>query len=161
MSGNKQQQPDASHCCHNRRCVNPAHVVFEGRKLNLRRCRNGDAFYCKCGIQRCIYVLNGRWLPCRNNPDNRDRTCDEGCEQRCFGKLFFATFLVFICCQFADHALNLVDTDDEFDDADDQANAEQSDDEALDSALNDDDQDLDSQTEDEAPSPKRARGGKN
>ena len=73
----------------------------------------------------------------------------------------FCYIFVFICCQFADHALNLHESNDESDDNDDRVDAAQSDGEELDPALNDDEGDLDSQTEDEAPTPKRARGGKN
>ena len=114
-SGN-QQWPDASHCCHNRMCVNPAHIVFERRDRNLRRygCRNGAAFLCRCKTKRCIWVRDGRFLACRNDPAKRELVCDADCDLQCFGTFPFLSFSEFAIV-IADIALNIIDLDDDAD----------------------------------------------
>ena len=133
--GDQEQRDDASHLCHNKMCVNPANIVFESRKLNINRCRNSVAFVCECE-PRCIWVLDGRFLPCRN--DASKRVCDDGCELRCFGKLNFI-YIRFLFSLFAEHALNKINL-------------------AVNQKAEDDD-DLASQSEDEEPANKSARVG--
>ena len=97
--GGKQQRPDGSHLCHNRKCVNTTHVIFESRQHNLRRygCCNGAAHLCRCPTKRCVWVRNGQWLTCRNDPTKRE--CAADCELRCFGMYKFSDFpiLTFLC----------------------------------------------------------------
>ena len=171
--GGKQQLPDASHCCHNRYCVNPAHMVFECRTLNQLRygCRNGNANQCHChkriqhesdvyAKKRCIWVRHGHWLPCQNDENKREHVCEEGCKLDCFGKFFCNRFSYLLFYTFSDVALNKLDMIKQLG-CDVEALAEQSDEEEIDTPLTEDAEDFDSQTEDEAPPPKRARENSN
>jgi len=48
--------PDASHLCHNKRCLNPDHLIFESGKNNKRR------NVCPCMVEGkliCPYIHNG------------------------------------------------------------------------------------------------------
>ena len=154
--GGKQQRPDASHCCHKRYCVNPAHMMFESRTLNQLRygCRNGNANQCHCheriqhesdvyAKKRCIWVRHGHWLPCRNDENKREHVCEEGCKLDCFGSYVGNRFSYLLFYTFVDDALNILDALEQLA-IDDEALAEQSDEEEIDTPLAEDDNDLDS-----------------
>ena len=146
----KKQRADASHVCHNKMYVNSAHIVFESRERNQRRygCRNGNARQCQCDKLRCVWVLEGRILPCRNDPTKRE--CNDDCKLRCFGKFDFQN-IRFPFSLFAEHALNILDLA-ENQQVEDDAPLEMPDED-------EDDGDLASPSEDEEPANKRVRVG--
>jgi len=68
---------DCSHRCHEKSCVHPGHLIFESHKKNIKRCVNSDRFLCECK-PCCIWTIDGRYLPCRNDLENKARECNCG-----------------------------------------------------------------------------------
>jgi len=86
---------DASHCCHNDHCVFYRHLIFETKQINELRncCKNGMYALCGCPKKKCIWVRDGKFLECRNNPDKADTDCKCGVKEgtSCFDPLNLIT----------------------------------------------------------------------
>jgi hypothetical protein len=75
----------AAHRCGNKNCFSPFHmkVASDVENKNDIMCRYGCAHYCP-HYPKCIWTINGQWLPCRNDPNKATSIFDCLHNPNCF-----------------------------------------------------------------------------